>query len=125
MGSQDRDRESNDGGEETETAPEAEDEAQDDSVTRCICEFLHDDGYMICCDKCFVWQHVICMGLDKNNIPDEYLCEKCSPRVGLDRKRAKALQRVREKEIFNKMLLDKKEKEERNSSDDDDKPLQL
>ena len=38
------------GGEETETAPEAE--GEDDSVTRCICDFLHDDGYMICCDKC-------------------------------------------------------------------------
>ena len=36
------------GGEDTETAPEAE----DDSITRCICDFLHDDGYMICCDKC-------------------------------------------------------------------------
>ena len=41
-----------DGGEETETAPEADDDNQDDSVTRCICEFQHDDGYMICCDKC-------------------------------------------------------------------------
>lgn len=40
----------NDLGEETETAPEAE--AEDDSVTRCICDFTHDDGYMICCDKC-------------------------------------------------------------------------
>lgn len=39
-----------DPGEETETAPEAE--AEDDSVTRCICELTHDDGYMICCDKC-------------------------------------------------------------------------
>ena len=38
------------GGEETETAPEGEPE--DDSITRCICDFLHDDGYMICCDKC-------------------------------------------------------------------------
>jgi hypothetical protein len=38
------------GGEETETAPEGE--AEDDSVTRCICDFLHDDGYMICCDRC-------------------------------------------------------------------------
>ena len=38
------------GGEETETAPEAE--GEDDSVTRCICDFLHDDGYMICCDRC-------------------------------------------------------------------------
>ena len=69
-----------DGGEETETAPEADDEGQDDSVTRCICDYLHDDGYMIQCDKCSVWQHVVCMGLDKNNIPDEYLCEKCNPR---------------------------------------------
>ena len=24
----------------------------DDSITRCICDFTHDDGYMICCDKC-------------------------------------------------------------------------
>ena len=70
-----------DGGEETETAPEADDEGQDDSVTRCVCDFLHDDGYMIQCDKCSVWQHVVCMGLDKNNIPDEYLCEKCNPRT--------------------------------------------
>lgn len=37
-------------GEETETAPEGE--GEDDSVTRCICEYTHDDGYMICCDKC-------------------------------------------------------------------------
>jgi len=94
-----------DGGEETETAPEADDDNQDDSVTRCICDFLHDDGYMICCDKCSVWQHVVCMGLDRNNIPDEYLCEKCHPRF-VDRnfrKRAKALQRAREKEIFARM----------------------
>lgn len=24
----------------------------DDSITRCICDYQHDDGYMICCDKC-------------------------------------------------------------------------
>lgn len=40
----------NDLGEETETAPEGE--GEDDSVTRCICDLTHDDGYMICCDKC-------------------------------------------------------------------------
>jgi hypothetical protein len=84
------------GGEETETAPEGEPE--DDSITRCICDFLHDDGYMICCDKCLVWQHVVCMGLDKNNIPDEYLCEVCKPRP-IDRKRAKAMQARRRNEI--------------------------
>lgn len=63
----------------------------DDSVTRCICEFTHDDGFMICCDKCLVWQHVVCMGLDRQNIPDEYLCEKCHPRQ-IDKKRARMVQ---------------------------------
>ena len=29
-----------------------DDDGVDDSITRCICDFLHDDGYMICCDKC-------------------------------------------------------------------------
>lgn len=24
----------------------------DDSVTRCVCDFTHDDGYMISCDRC-------------------------------------------------------------------------
>ena len=69
-----------DGGEETETAPEAEDDNQEDSITRCICDFLHDDGYMICCDRCAVWQHIVCMGIERNNIPEEYLCERCNPR---------------------------------------------
>lgn len=35
---------------ETDTA--AEGEGEDDSITRCICDLTHDDGYMICCDKC-------------------------------------------------------------------------
>merc|ERR1712088_50004 len=84
---------------ETETAPEADDDGQEDSVTRCICDFLHDDGYMIQCDKCSVWQHVVCMGLDKNNIPDEYLCEVCKPRP-IDRKRAKSMQSRRRSELY-------------------------
>lgn len=39
-------------GEETESAPEGGD-IEDDSVTRCICDLTHDDGYMICCDRCW------------------------------------------------------------------------
>ena len=30
----------------------ADDNGMDDSVTRCVCDFQHDDGYMICCDRC-------------------------------------------------------------------------
>merc|ERR1711881_423541 len=93
----DNDNDEEGSGEETETAPEAE--GEDDSITRCICDFLHDDGYMICCDKCLVWQHVVCMGLDRNNIPDEYLCEVCKPRP-IDRKRAKSMQARRRSELY-------------------------
>nr|CAD7403103.1 unnamed protein product [Timema poppensis] len=83
-------------GEETETAPEGEDE---DSVTRCICDFQHDDGYMICCDKCFVWQHVDCMEIDRNNIPELYSCERCQPRK-VDKQRARTLQLRKREELL-------------------------
>lgn len=73
-----------DGGEETETAPDDDGEDVQDEDTRCICEMTHDDGDMIQCDKCSVWQHIVCMGLDKNNRialeQDQYFCEKCKPR---------------------------------------------
>lgn len=100
------------GGEETETAPEAE--GEDDSVTRCICDFLHDDGYMICCDKCLVWQHVVCMGLDKNNIPEEYLCEVCKPRP-IDRKKARMLQTKRREELFKNTTDSSDDERQRNA----------
>lgn len=40
-------------GEETETAPEGEgdDLEMEDSITRCVCDLTHDDGYMIQCDR--------------------------------------------------------------------------
>ncbi|KAL7302421.1 hypothetical protein TKK_0005075 [Trichogramma kaykai] len=86
-------------GEETETAPEGEGEEGGDGNTRCICDFEHDDGYMICCDRCCVWQHVDCMGIDKSNIPDEYLCEVCCPRK-VDRSRARSLQMRKREDLF-------------------------
>ncbi|XP_012257783.2 uncharacterized protein LOC105687044 isoform X3 [Athalia rosae] len=92
-------REAEPEGEETETAPEGEGD-DEDSVTRCICDFEHDDGYMICCDRCLVWQHVDCMGIDRSNIPDEYLCEMCRPRR-VDRQRARTLQLRKREELLN------------------------
>ena len=40
--------------EEVKTTPLAAvtEDIVEESVTRCICGYLHDDGYMICCDKC-------------------------------------------------------------------------
>uniref|UniRef100_A0A3Q2VLT1 Lysine (K)-specific methyltransferase 2E n=1 Tax=Haplochromis burtoni TaxID=8153 RepID=A0A3Q2VLT1_HAPBU len=39
----------------------------------------------------FAWQHIDCMGIDRQNIPETYLCERCQPRH-LDRERAVLLQ---------------------------------
>ncbi|XP_045764876.1 uncharacterized protein LOC123867073 isoform X1 [Maniola jurtina] len=82
------------GGSDTETAPEGEEEGK----TRCICDFTHDDGYMICCDRCGEWQHVDCMGIDRNNIPDAYMCELCQPRP-VDRRHARAIQLRKREEL--------------------------
>lgn len=82
------------GGSDTETAPEGEEEGK----TRCICDFTHDDGYMICCDRCGEWQHVDCMGIDRQNIPDAYMCELCMPRP-IDRRHARAIQMRKREEL--------------------------
>lgn len=65
---------------EEEEDEEAED---DDAVIRCVCGVQEDDGerQMICCDKCEVWQHLVCLGLDEGNQWDDktYFCEICKP----------------------------------------------
>ncbi|XP_033643486.1 inactive histone-lysine N-methyltransferase 2E-like isoform X3 [Asterias rubens] len=73
------------------TASPEQVESKDEGVTRCICNFEHDDGYMICCDGCCVWQHVDCMGLERDSIPETFFCERCQPRE-VDSQRAIELQ---------------------------------
>ena len=46
---------------------------------RCICKYQHDDGFLISCNNCNEWQHGVCMGIDKKNIPELYLCSACIP----------------------------------------------
>lgn len=66
-------------------------EEEQEGVTKCICEFEHDDGFMICCDDCSSWQHVECMGFKSSKVPEKYSCHKCNPRE-LDIERARAIQ---------------------------------
>ena len=48
-----------------------------------------------------VWQHVVCMGISWNQIPEEYQCEKCQPRY-IDKKRAVEIQK---KKIAEKLCI--------------------
>eukprot|EP00049_Salpingoeca_infusionum_P000335 m.39152 g.39152 ORF g.39152 m.39152 type:complete len:1510 (-) comp10283_c0_seq2:554-5083(-) len=55
--------------------------ANDGYHTRCICGFTHDDGDMVCCDTCEVWQHTECFGVTPNDLEDtSFYCELCNPR---------------------------------------------
>ena len=62
-------------------------------LTRCICGMEHDDGFMICCDQCSAWQHIVCMQINKKKIPDTFYCERCEPRV-VNRERARLKQEL-------------------------------
>ncbi|KAG0783440.1 hypothetical protein G6F62_009029 [Rhizopus arrhizus] len=65
--------------EDEEEEEEEEESAEDESVTRCVCGKQHSIGLMVCCDDCEVWQHCECMGLEEEDIPDQYFCEQCRP----------------------------------------------
>ena len=69
-----------------------QDNEVEEGITRCICGFTHDDGYMIWCDGCSVWQHLACMELDQSRLPDKYFCEACHPRP-VNAERAKRIQK--------------------------------
>ncbi|WAR27084.1 KMT2E-like protein [Mya arenaria] len=58
---------------------------------------------MIQCDQCSVWQHIVCMGLDRDSIPDTYHCEVCKPRP-VDRARAREFQ-IRKREFLKTLVV--------------------
>ncbi|KAF2259517.1 hypothetical protein CC78DRAFT_67505 [Lojkania enalia] len=69
----------------SQSVQSAEQEEEDNAVIRCVCGDQRDilGRQMICCDKCEVWQHVKCMGLQEGKQWEEegttYFCEKCKP----------------------------------------------
>ncbi|KAI8578689.1 hypothetical protein K450DRAFT_246048 [Umbelopsis ramanniana AG] len=64
-----------------------DDSSDENSVTRCICHkipslVVDNDGMMVQCDNCNVWQHCPCVGLEgisEDEMPDQYYCEECKP----------------------------------------------
>ena len=64
----------------------------------CLIFFYYINNYNFILDR--VWQHVDCMGVDRANIPDSYMCEKCQPRK-IDRQHARQLQ-IRKRELLGK-----------------------
>lgn len=69
----------------------------DSEIIRCICGLEDDDGFTIQCERCYVWQHAVCVGIDQLHVPDEYLCDLCFPR-SLDVKKAIEKQRRRKEQ---------------------------
>ncbi|XP_027469038.1 histone-lysine N-methyltransferase ASH1L isoform X1 [Zalophus californianus] len=63
---------------ETSASEKENVQEKDDDVIRCVCGLHKDEGLMIQCDKCMVWQHCDCMGV--NSDVEHYLCEQCDPR---------------------------------------------
>ncbi|XP_015917304.2 uncharacterized protein [Parasteatoda tepidariorum] len=60
----------------TSSKPDDAKTDEDDEVIRCICNIYKDEGLMIQCEKCLVWQHCDCVGVDGK--VEKYLCEQCS-----------------------------------------------
>lgn len=52
--------------------------AEEEEVIRCICGLYRDEGMMIQCERCLVWQHCDCVKADSSF--EHYLCEICQPR---------------------------------------------
>lgn len=52
--------------------------AEEEDVIRCVCGLYKDEGVMIQCERCMVWQHCDCVKAD--DTCEHYLCERCEPR---------------------------------------------
>lgn len=51
---------------------------EEEDIIRCICGIPRDEGLMIQCERCMVWQHIECVKADASVA--SYHCEICVPR---------------------------------------------
>lgn len=52
----------------------------EEDVIKCPCGQYKDEGMMIQCEKCQIWQHCDCVGFQGGSDDDEYFCETCGER---------------------------------------------
>ncbi|VEN41544.1 unnamed protein product [Callosobruchus maculatus] len=52
--------------------------SEEEDIIRCICGIPRDEGLMIQCERCLVWQHCECVKADVS--APSYHCEVCVPR---------------------------------------------
>ncbi|XP_033634855.1 uncharacterized protein LOC117296092 [Asterias rubens] len=53
-------------------------EEEEEEVIRCLCGLFNDEGLMIQCEQCMVWQHCDCIGMKEPT--ENYKCELCEIR---------------------------------------------
>ena len=46
-------------------------------IVSCECGKSTSGGFMIECDSCHKWQHGVCVGVQKDDVPAQYACNRC------------------------------------------------
>lgn len=76
------------------TLPGTEEVSTD--AINCICGYSFDDGFSIACDNCSRWCHAACFDItDPGQVPEEWHCWVCAGMKGVDREKARRVQRER------------------------------
>lgn len=52
-----------------------------EEVNRCFCGRGNLDTFMVDCDRCHCWYHGSCIGITKDNVPDEWICDECKLQI--------------------------------------------
>lgn len=52
-----------------------------EEVNRCFCKRGHLDTFMVDCDRCHGWYHGSCIGMAKDTVPDEWICDECKLQI--------------------------------------------
>lgn len=54
-----------------------------EEVNRCFCRRGHLDTFMVDCDRCHGWYHGSCIGITKDTVPDEWICDECKLQISM------------------------------------------